>query len=496
MEALLELRGITKAFPGVVALSHVDFDLRKGEVHALIGENGAGKSTLIKIGSGVLPADAGEIFLEGRPVSIPNPRVARALGIAAIHQERALFPDLSVLENLFMGRQPHRFGLLHWRRMREEAHRVLEILQVSLDLDIPAGHLSAAQQQIVEIARALLQEARVLIMDEPTAPLTQRDVHILFQIVRQLKSRGVGIIYISHRLEEVFEVADRVTVLRDGYRILTADVSSVTREDLIRAMVGRVLDTLFPKEPSGIGPPVLEVRNLTKLPVLRDVSFTVHRGEIVGLGGLVGSGRTTLAQAVFGVSPPDSGDILVDGARVTIRSPAEAARLGLAYIPEDRQQHGLVLPFPVGENLSLAILHRIARWGFVQPDEEEFLAKGLIAQLDIRPPSSRIAASALSGGNQQKVVVGKWLATKPKVLLMDEPTRGIDVGAKAEIHRLMSALAREGMGILLISSELPELLGMCDRILVMHRGRIVGSLVRGEATQERVMALATGIVSV
>src|SRR5881396_623484 len=477
-EALLQLRGITKRFPGVLALDGVDFALTAGEVHALVGENGAGKSTLIKIISGVHQPDAGRIDYLGTPVTFPTPRAAADRGITVIYQEVALFPDLTVLENLYVGAYPRRPLLRHsgrgrrvdWMAMRARAQDVAASLGVKLDLEAPVHRLSAAQQQLVEIARALLRDARVIIMDEPTGPLTQQDAARLFSLIRQLRSRGVGIIYISHRLEEIFEVADRLTVLRDGRRIVAMPVGETTREMLIHHMVGRTLDTLYPHTARQTGPPVLEVEDLGTSGALTDVSFTLGRGEILGLAGLVGSGRTTLAHAIFGVVPPGRGRIKLDGVDARIAHAGRARELGIAYVPEERQRQGLVLPFSVSENLYLVVL-----------------------RLDIRTPGIGVPAATLSGGNQQKVVVGKWLAAQPRVLIMDEPTRGVDVGAKAEIHRLMSELAGRGLAILLISSELPELLGMRDRIMVMHRGRIAGELSRDQATQEKIMAMATGV---
>ena len=495
-EPLLQLRGITKQFPGVLALDGVDFALTTGEVHALVGENGAGKSTLIKIISGVHQPDAGRIDYLGAPATFPTPRAAADRGIAVIYQEVALFPDLSVLENLYVGAylRPLRTTgrRVDWARMRARAQEVVASLGVELDLGAPVHRLSAAQQQLVEIARALLRDARVIIMDEPTGPLAQPDVERLFSLIRQLRSRGVGIVYISHRLEEIFAVADRVTVLRDGRRIITAPVAHTSRDALIHDMVGRTLDALYPKTAVNAGTPVLEVDALGKDAALADVSFVLRRGEIVGLAGLVGSGRTTLAHALFGIDPPERGRVRLDGIDARVSHPGQARELGIAYIPEERQRQGLVLPFPVGENLSLAILRRLSRLGFVDHAREAAVARDFVRRLDIRTPGINVPAAALSGGNQQKVVVGKWLAAQPRVLIMDEPTRGVDVGAKAEIHRLMSELAGRGLGILLISSELPELLGMSDRILVMHRGRITGELRRDEATQEKIMTLATG----
>ena len=500
-EALLQLRGITKRFPGVLALDGVDFALTAGEVHALVGENGAGKSTLIKIISGVHQPDAGRIDYLGTPVTFPTPRAAADRGITVIYQEVALFPDLTVLENLYVGAYPRRPLLRHsgrgrrvdWMAMRARAQDVAASLGVKLDLEAPVHRLSAAQQQLVEIARALLRDARVIIMDEPTGPLTQQDAARLFSLIRQLRSRGVGIIYISHRLEEIFEVADRLTVLRDGRRIVAMPVGETTREMLIHHMVGRTLDTLYPHTARQTGPPVLEVEGLGTSGALTDVSFTLGRGEILGLAGLVGSGRTTLARAIFGIVPPGRGRIKLDGVDARIAHAGRARELGIAYVPEERQRQGLVLPFSVSENLSLVILRRLSRLGFINHASERIVAHDVVRRLDIRTPGIGVPAATLSGGNQQKVVVGKWLAAEPRVLIMDEPTRGVDVGAKAEIHRLMSALAGRGLAILLISSELPELLGMSDRIMVMHRGRIAGELSRGQATQEKIMAMATGV---
>ena len=499
--SLLQLRGITKRFPGVLALDGVDFALTAGEVHALVGENGAGKSTLIKIISGVHQPDAGRIDYLGTPVTFPTPRAAADRGITVIYQEVALFPDLTVLENLYVGAYPRRPLLRHsgrgrrvdWMAMRARAQDVAASLGVKLDLEAPVHRLSAAQQQLVEIARALLRDARVIIMDEPTGPLTQQDAARLFSLIRQLRARGVGIIYISHRLEEIFEVADRVTVLRDGRRIVAMPVGETTREMLIHHMVGRTLDTLYPHTATQAGPPVLEVEGLGTSGALTDVSFALRRGEILGLAGLVGSGRTTLARAIFGIVPPERGRIRLDGVDARIAHAGRARELGIAYVPEERQRQGLVLPFSVSENLSLVILRRLSRLGFINHDSERIVAHDVVRRLDIRTPGIGVPAATLSGGNQQKVVVGKWLAAEPRVLIMDEPTRGVDVGAKAEIHRLMSALAGRGLAILLISSELPELLGMSDRIMVMHRGRIAGELSRGQATQEKIMAMATGV---
>jgi len=487
---ILQLENITKNFPGVKALDNVRFEVYAGEVHALLGENGAGKSTLIKIISGVYRPDSGTIMVDGTPVQINNPREAQARGIATIYQELLLYPELTVAENIFMGHAPRtRFGAIDWAEMSRRAKDILASLNIhDLDVRRKVGTLTVGNRQRVEIAKALSQNARILIMDEPTAALTEADVVRLFDIVRLLRSRGVGVIYISHRLEEVFELADRVTVLRDGQYVDTRLVAETTRDDLISMMVGRTIDNLFPKLPAEIGAPVLEVRDLVRQPMTRGVSFTLRAGEIVGLAGLVGSGRSEVAQVIFGIWPAESGQVLLDGKPVHIKSPEQAMKLGIAYVPEDRGTQGLIRKMRVRENISLAVLRQLSAYGFISPRKELNLASDSIQQFNIRAYSPEQIANKLSGGNQQKVVVSKWLASRPRVLIMDEPTRGIDVGAKAEIHRLMSELAQRGLAILMISSELPEIVGMSDRVLVMRGGRIVAEYQREEATQEQIVA--------
>ncbi|MCS6849421.1 MAG: sugar ABC transporter ATP-binding protein [Anaerolineae bacterium] len=491
---IIELREISKQFPGVRALDRVSFAVREGEVHALLGENGAGKSTLIKILTGAYQPDSGEILLRGRPIRIPDTRHGLALGIAAIYQELSLYPDLTVAENIFMGHQPGARWRVDWRRMEEQARAILQELDAGdLDVTQPVRGLSVGNQQRIEIAKALSQNARILIMDEPTAALTKHDVDRLFEIVRRLRERGVAIIYISHRLEEVFLLADRVTVLRDGQVVgETMEVSKTNQAELIRMMVGRTLDTLYPKEDVQAGDVVLDVRNLCYGRTTRNVSFTLRRGEIVGLAGLVGAGRSELAQVLFGITPAESGEIRIEGRAVRINNPRDAMALGIAYVPEDRKNQGLLVQMNVRENATLAVLRQLLRRGFVDYDAERRLTQEYVDLLRIRTPSLSQRVGNLSGGNQQKVVVAKWLASKPRVLILDEPTRGIDVGAKAEIHRLMSALAQQGLGILMISSELPEILGMSDRVLVMRQGEIVAELDRAHATQEAVIAAAMG----
>ncbi len=483
---LLELRSISKSFPGVRALDKVNFDIREGEVHALLGENGAGKSTLIKILSGVYQPDEGTIKLDGKSVTIANPQDAQRAGIATIYQELLLFPDLSVAENIFMGHAPRtNFGAIDWPNLRRKARELLASLDIhDLDVNMEVGALSVGNRQRVEIAKALSQDARILIMDEPTAALTEHDVERLFGIVRLLRDRGVAVVYISHRLEEVFLLADRVTVLRDGAYVATKDVSDTDHDDLIHMMVGRRIEALFPKGEARIGEVVLEAEDVHRPPTTNGVSITLRAGEIVGLAGLVGSGRTEFAKVLFGVTPAKSGTVRIDGRPVHIRSPAQAKALGIGYVPEDRGRHGLIRPMDLVQNMSMAVLKLVSKGPFIIQQAERELAMEYVDKFKIRISGIDQVAGKLSGGNQQKVVLSKWLSTKPKILIMDEPTRGIDVGAKAEIHRLMSELAGQGMAIIMISSELPEILGMSDRILVMRGGRIVMEALRGDASQE------------
>ena len=518
MEPVLELKGISKRFPGVQALEDVSFDVHAGEIHALLGENGAGKSTLIKIASGVYQPDAGEILVDLQRVRFYSPNDAQAHGIGAIYQELLLYPELTVAENIFMGHAPRsKFGTIRWSAMRDQALELLASLNIH-DLDVTriVGTLTVGNRQRVEIAKALSLNARVLIMDEPTAALTEADVEQLFSIMKRLKERDVGIIYISHRLNEVFEMGDRVTVLRDGKYIDTKFVSETTEDELISMMVGRTIDNLFPKLDTEIGEVVMDVRNLTNKPLANDISFQLRAGEIVGLAGLIGAGRSELAHILFGFTPlsgqvrwwealkqrlgirnlrilvsrrsqrADAGEIWMNDKRIRIGNPRQAMQHGIAYLPEDRGTQGLIREMNLRENTSLTVLQSLSRATFIHRQKETALARRTIDQLSIRAYGPQQIVGKLSGGNQQKVVVGKWLATKPKILIVDEPTRGIDVGAKAEIHRLMSELAQQGMAILMISSELPEILGMSDRVLVMREGRIVAEFTREEATQENI----------
>jgi rhamnose transport system ATP-binding protein len=489
---LLELIQISKSFSGVEVLHHVSFSLRPGEVHALLGENGAGKSTLVKVMTGVHQPESGEIRLNGEPVHFSDARDSRQAGIAAIYQELSLFPDLDVAENIFVGRQPTKSGgRIDWRKIYREAGQLLDSLGVHLDLKKKARHLSIAQQQMVEIARAFSIQARILVMDEPTSSLTLNEVADLFRLVRRLREDGTAIVFISHRLEELFEIADRVTVLRDGYYVDTCFMKEVTRDELIRMMVGRTISNLFPKQEVKVGDVILDVENLARAGIFENVSFELRAGEILGMAGLVGSGRTDVARAIFGVEPPTGGSIRVQGREVRIRSPQQAIELGLAYVPEDRQTHGLVPPMDIVSNISLPTLEKYVRRGWLQGTAERSAAYAMARQMEVRANNIWQLVRELSGGNQQKVVLAKWLSTDPRILILDEPTRGIDVGTKAAVHALMSKLASQGIAILMISSELPEVLGMSDRVLVMREGRVTAILDRAEATQEKILHFAT-----
>ena len=491
-KTILQLKDISKSFSGVEVLHNVNFDLRPGEVHALLGENGAGKSTMVKVITGYHQPDHGEIYLDDELVEFTDTRDSRQVGIAAIYQELSLFPDLDVAENIFIGRHPLKFGMqVDWRKLYEEAKQLLDSLGVQIDLKQKARQLSIAQQQIVEIARAFSIKARILIMDEPTSSLTLNEVVELFNLVRNLRESGTAIIFISHRLEELFEIADRVTVLRDGYYIDTCNIKETTRDDLLRKMVGRTISEQYPKVEVERGDVLLQVENITKDGLFRNVSFELHQGEILGLAGLVGAGRTHVAESLFGIRPVDSGKIMIEGQEINITSPRQAIELGLAYVPEDRQQHGLIPAMQLTPNISLPKLGEFARYSWVLNTKERKFAYTAALQMEVRARSISQYARELSGGNQQKVVLAKWLSTNPRILILDEPTRGIDVGTKAAVHALMSNLAAQGMAILMISSELPEILGMSDRIIVMREGYVTAHFLRVEATQENIIAAAT-----
>ena len=491
---LLELRGITKTYGGVHALSDVSFGIQPRTVHALVGENGAGKSTLVKILTGVIQPDEGTLLIDGEVRRIADPQTAHKLGIVAMYQEPTVFQDLSVAENVFAGRHP-RSGLrtVAWRQLRSDASRILDELGVDFGPDTPVRGLGVADRQLLEIAKALTSSARLVIMDEPTAALSPHESDNLFATVRRLRDRGVVIVFISHRLEEVTAIADTVTVLRDGGHVATRPAGELPHDEIIRLMVGRSLDALFPKEPAEIGDVVFKAEGLTRRGVFSDVSFELRRGEIVGLAGFVGSGRTEVAQAIFGIDSLDSGTVAIEGRRFRPRSPRAALRRGLAYLPEDRLNQGLVQPMSIAQNTSMAVLPALTPGGVLRPRRERALARRFMEQLRIRATSVAQVVRSLSGGNQQKVVLSKWLAANPRILILDEPTHGVDVGTKAEVHRTISGLAAQGLTILLISSELLEILGMSDRILVMREGRLVAELSREEATQERVIQAAAGV---
>jgi rhamnose transport system ATP-binding protein len=490
---VLALEGVSKSFGAVRALRGVSLQLFAGEAHALAGENGAGKSTLIKALAGVHRPDEGTVLLDGEPVVFHGPADARDAGVAVIYQEPTLFPDLSVAENIFMGRQPRRsLGRVDHRAVRTATAELFRRLGVDLDPDRPARGLSIADQQLVEIAKALSFDARVLIMDEPTAALTGSEVARLFGVVRTLREQGAAILFISHRLEEVFALCQRVTTLRDGGRIASEPVEGLGEDDLIRRMVGRDLDELYPKLPSEVGPVALSVRRLTREGVFTDVSFEVRGGEIVGLAGLVGAGRSEVARAVFGVDRWDGGEVQVAGKPLKPGAPSLAMAAGLALVPEDRRAQGLVMGMSIERNIGLTGLRETSRAGVMSRSGERSRAVDWAVRLQVKYARLGDLVGTLSGGNQQKVVLAKWLATSPGVLIVDEPTRGIDVGTKAEVHRLLSQLAAEGVAVLMISSDLPEILGMADRVLVMHEGRITAEIPRSEATEQSVMAAATG----
>lgn len=490
---VLALKDVSKSFGAVRALRDVSLQLFPGEAHALAGENGAGKSTLIKTLAGVHRPDTGEVVLDGRTVVFHGPADARDAGIAVIYQEPTLFPDLSIAENIFMGRQPRRaLGRIDRRAVRDTTSALMKRLGVELDPDRPARGLSIADQQIVEIAKALSFDARVLIMDEPTAALTGSETARLFSVVRTLRAEGAAVLFISHRLEEIFALCQRVTTLRDGRWISSEPLAGLTEDDLVRSMVGRDLGELYPKQRADIGEIALSVRRLTREGVFRDISFEVRRGEIVALAGLVGAGRSEVAQAVFGVDRADAGEVVVDGRTLPAGSPTAAMDAGLALVPEDRRQRGLVMDMSIERNIALTGLDRLGRGGMVRRALERGRAADWAVRLQVTYNRLADPVGVLSGGNQQKVVLAKWLATEPAVLIVDEPTRGIDVGTKAEVHRLLSFLAAEGLAVLMISSDLPEVLGMADRVLVMHEGRLTAEIPRSEATEETVMAAATG----
>jgi inositol transport system ATP-binding protein len=492
--ALLEVKNVCKAFPGVVALHDVSLRVDPGTVHAVMGENGAGKSTLMKIIAGIHTPDSGELHLRGERIQLGSPRDALESRIAMIHQELNLMPFMTVAENIWIGREPlNAFGMISHGALRRRTRQLLERLHIDIDPDAEVRELSIAGRQMVEIAKAISHESNLLIMDEPTSALTEREVRHLFAIIRDLKACGKGIVYITHKMDEVFEIADEISVFRDGRYIATTRAAEAKRDELIRMMVGREIAQIFPKEAANIGNVVLSVRDLTLGDELRGVTFELRAGEILGIAGLVGAGRSRLAEVIFGVSPARSGKLLIRGREVTIDSPRRAMCHGVAFLTEDRKESGCFLTLSVQENLEIGVLSQeLTRFGFVQRGAARLACEAMARQLRVKTPDLHEPMVNLSGGNQQKVLIGRWLLTKPGILILDEPTRGIDVGAKAEIHQLIARLAAQGAAVLMISSEMPEILGMSDRIMVMREGRISGILERHEADQVRIMSLAAG----
>jgi len=492
-EYVLEMEGVSKSFPGVKALNNVQLRVRQGTVHALMGENGAGKSTLMKVLIGMYPMDSGTIIYKGQPVTIDKTETALKMGISMIHQELSPVPYMSVAENIFLGREPgNRMGVIDKKQMLTQTRKLLSDLNLDIDPSALMKDLSMANTQMVEIAKAISYDSSVVVMDEPTSAITEREVEHLFEMIRALKSRGVAIIYITHKLDEVFKIADEITVFRDGKHVATVPTVETTRDSLISMMVGRELTNLFPKEEVPIGEVVLSVRNLTRHGKVYDINFDLRSGEILGLAGLMGAGRTEVIEGIFGIARIDSGEIFIKGQKVEIKGPSDAIQHGMALLTEDRKLTGIMGVLPVRDNIMIASLTHYGRAGILSLRLINQICNQERTRLDIKTPSMDQLIKNLSGGNQQKVLVSRWLLTTPDILILDEPTRGIDVGAKAEIHRLMSLLAREGKAIIMISSELPEILGMSDRVLVMHEGHLTGEFNRKDATQENILRAATG----
>lgn len=494
MQYLLNMKNITRQFPGVKALDHVDFRVRSNEIHALIGENGAGKSTLVKILNGIFKPDAGEIFFAEQKVDIRNPQQAQALGISTIFQDLQLIPDISVGENILLGHEPKfKTGFIDWNKLHARAKEILVEMNSYFDTHQTVRKLSIAQKQLVMIARALSHNASLIFMDEPTATLTSHEIDNLFKVIRELKKKGKTIVFISHKLEEVFEITESITVLRDGRMVGTQKTKSTNKEEVIKLMVGRSLEEEFPKRTPCLGEEMLAIKNLNTDAKLKDIDLTIRKGEVVGLFGLVGAGRTELARAIFGIDPIKSGALSLEGNSLKIKNPKDAINSGIAFATEDRKSQGLILSMSVKENMMLPNMKSISRFRFIRHRAEKAMVNRFIEDMNIKTPGMDQFTVKLSGGNQQKVVLARWLASNPKVLILDEPTQGIDIGAKQEIYQLINDLVKKGLAILLISSELPEILGVCDRVLVMFRGQIVKEFSQAEATPENVMACATGV---
>lgn len=494
-ELLLKMESIRKTFPGVIALDNVNMDLYKGEVHAICGENGAGKSTLMKILSGIYQPDSGALYLKGKKTSIHGTQSAQQHGICIIHQELNLAPHLTVAQNMFLGREPMIYGnMLDEKKLNQMAAEILESLHLDIKPTTLVKDLSVSKQQMVEICKALSVKSQILIMDEPTSALSEAEIDELFRIIHKLKSEGVGIFYISHRLEELKHIVDRISVLRDGCYIGTWEYGQLSLDEIIAKMVGRTLSDKFPHRDTKIGDIVFAVRNFSRKGVIEDISFQLHKGEVLGIAGLMGAGRTELARAIFGADQKDKGQVFLEGKEITISSPLEAIKAGVAYLSEDRKRDGLALNLAVDQNITLANIFSVSNlWGVIFKSKEKLAAEKYVKDLRIKTPSLDQRVINLSGGNQQKIVIAKWLCRNSRVVLFDEPTRGIDVGAKYEVYELINQLVKRGVGVIMISSELPEIIGMCDRIIVLHEGRLTGQLTKSEMTQERILNLATGL---
>ncbi|HWK24155.1 MAG TPA: sugar ABC transporter ATP-binding protein [Ureibacillus sp.] len=491
---MIQMSGISKAFNGNVVLENVQFELANGEIHALMGENGAGKSTMMKILSGIYTKDTGEIKVDGQAVQFKSPKDAEKLGINVIHQELNILPDLTVAQNLFLGKELTygKTGILKNRQMEKEASQLLSKLGLDINPRTRTGDLSVGKQQIIEIAKAIASDAKYIVMDEPTAALTDREIETLFKTVNELKAKGISFVYISHRMEEIFAICDRITILRDGQYVGVRNIPETNFDEIVAMMVGRQLGERFPSRNSKIGETKLEVRNLTSNGVFKDISFKLRKGEVLGVAGLMGAGRTEVAQTLFGYRKTNSGEILIDGKKATIKSPIEALKNGIGFVTEDRKTQGLVLDFSIKENITLANLEKCSASGIMKNEKENKMVSKYIEDLKIRTSGPEQSAKSLSGGNQQKVVIAKWLGTEPEILILDEPTRGVDIGARKEIYHIINQLAEAGVAILMISSELPEVIGMADRVIVMREGKLTGEVMKEHMTQEVIMQYATG----
>lgn len=489
----IKMTGIEKSFGTNSVLRGVDYDIQPGEVHALMGENGAGKSTLMNILTGLHKADAGVIMVDGQQQQFANPKEAEEYGISFIHQEMNTWPDMTVLENLFIGKEPtNRFGLIQTKKMKKQATQIFQDLGITIDLNTDVRELSVGQQQMIEIAKSLMTNAKVIIMDEPTAALTEREIDTLFKLIHTLTEKGVSIVYISHRMEEIFKISKRITVMRDGISIDTSFTTETSNDEVVRKMVGRELEDYYPQKTAEIKGNILEVKGLTQKGRFEDVSFSVKAGEIVGFSGLMGAGRTEIMRAIFGIDSFNSGDIVLEGKKINIKVPSDAIANGIGFLTENRKEEGLVLDYSLRDNISLPSIDGFKKFGIIDTKAESSFALMLMERLKVKAVSEMDAASSLSGGNQQKVVLAKWIGIGSKVLILDEPTRGVDVGAKREIYQLMNELADRGVAIIMVSSDLPEILGVSDRIVVVHEGKIAGELSKADATEEKIMQLATG----